>query len=182
MTAASADKGASADKERARKDKSESRRSASNAKGRARSSARLAAVQALYQIQLSGQSVESALLEFVEHRFRGAVGDSDYDSPDIDLFRDIIRGASARRAELEGMISTELAKGWRLERLEKVMQALLLAGAYELVARPDVPTAVIINEYIDMAHAFFEDDQAGFAHAVLDKIAGKARPGAVSSA
>jgi transcription antitermination protein NusB len=170
MTSASADKGQD------QPGKSKPRKADLGGRAGARSAARLAAVQGLYQVQISGQSAESVLREFVEHRFR-AEGDSDYRKPDTDLFCDVMRGASARKSELDPMIGAELAEGWRLERLERVMQALLLSGTYELVARPDVPTAVIINEYVDLAHAFFEADQARFAHAVLDKIAAKARPG-----
>ncbi len=87
-----------------------------------------------------------------------------------------MRGVPIRRAELEPLVGGALAKGWRLERLDRVMQALLLSGAYELAARPDVPTAVIINEYVELAHAFFDDEQKGFAHAVLDKVAREVRP------
>ena len=142
-------------------------------KSGARSAARLAAVQALYQIQLAGQPGEIVVGEFIEHRF----GESPLRAPDIDMFRDIVRNVLARRAELEPLVAGALAADWRLDRLDKVMQALLLSGAYELVARPDVPTAVIINEYVELAHAFFEDEQAGFAHAVLDKVAREIRAG-----
>jgi len=142
----------------------------------ARSSARLAAVQALYQIGLAAEPTETVLREFVEHRFRGGDDDAAYSKPDVDLFCDIVRGVPVRRVELESLVGNALVKGWRLERQDRVMQALLLSGAYELVARPDVPTAVIINEYVDLAHAFFDDEQKGFAHAVLDRIARETRP------
>ena len=141
-----------------------------------RSTARLAAVQALYQIGLAAEPIETVLGEFVNHRFRAGDDDAAYSKPDIDLFCDIVRSVPVRRPELEPLVGNALAKGWRLERLDRVMQALLLSGAYELVARPDVPTAVIINEYVDLAHAFFDDEQKGFAHAVLDKIARDVRP------
>jgi len=141
----------------------------------ARSTARLAAIQALYQIQLLGGPTETVLREFVDHRFRSGDDDSAYSAPDVDLFCDIVRGVPVRSSDLEPLVGGALATGWRLDRLDRVMQALLLSGAYELVARPDVPTAVIINEYVDLAHAFFDDEQKGFAHAVLDRIARQVR-------
>ena len=146
------------------------------AKQSARSSARLAAVQALYQIGLAAEPVEMVVTEFVNHRFRSGDAEAAYSKPDVDLFCDIVRGVPIRRAELDPLVGGALAAGWRLERLDRVMQALLLSGAYELVARPDVPTAVIVNEYVDLAHAFFDDEQKGFAHAVLDRIAREVRP------
>jgi N utilization substance protein B len=147
------------------------------AKSGARSAARLAAVQALYQIQLAGQPAEIVVGEFIEHRF----GQNPLRAPDVDMFRDIVRNVLARRGELEPLVGSALAANWRLERMDKVMQALLLSGAYELVARPDVPTAVIINEYVELSHAFFEDEQAKVAHAVLDKVAREVRAGAAQA-
>jgi N utilization substance protein B len=145
------------------------------AKSGARSAARLAAVQALYQVQLADQPTESVLSEFIDHRFRAGDAETGVAAADVDMFCDIVRSVLARKADLEPLIANSLASSWRFERLDKVMQALLLAGAYELVARPDVPTAVIINEYVDLAHAFFEDEQAKFAHAVLDKVGREVR-------
>ena len=151
-------------------------RSKASPRPSARTTARLAAVQALYQVGLASEPIETVISEFVDHRFRATGDDAGYSKPDVDLFCDIVRGVPTRSAELQPLVGSALAAGWRLERLDRVMQALLLSGAYELVARPDVPTAVIINEYVDLAHAFFDDEQKGFAHAVLDRIAHEVRP------
>jgi transcription antitermination protein NusB len=154
---------------------------AGKTKSGARSAARLAAVQALYQVQLAAQPTDSVLSEFIEHRFRSGDAETGCQAADVDLFCDIVRSVLARKSELEPLIGGSLATGWRFERLDKVMQALLLSAAYELVARPDVPTPVIINEYVELAHAFFEDEQAKFAHAVLDKVAREVRSNPANS-
>ena len=126
---------------------------ASGQPGRKRSAARLAAVQALYQIELTGGSAANVVREFLMHRFGGGEDDTP-GAADEALFADLVEGASARRDELDRQISAVLTPDWPLARLEVILRAILRAGAYELIARPDVPARVAISEYIDIAHAF----------------------------
>jgi N utilization substance protein B len=150
--------------------------------GRRRSAARLAATQALYQIALTGAAVDSVVTEFLAYR-TGREGEaSSLAEADQEFFADIVRGAASRRDELDRMIAPALAEGWTLERLETILRAILWAGAYELVARPDVPLQVVINEYVDMTHAFFAGREPAFVNGVLDRLARELRPGEVEAA
>ncbi|MBT6035414.1 MAG: transcription antitermination factor NusB [Kordiimonadaceae bacterium] len=145
------------------------------AKGGARSAARLAAVQALYQIEASGSVALIVVQEFVDHRFGEIIDDSQYSNADSEFFSDIVLGVDKWATKIDDYIKSSLSKDWNLERIESVARAVLRAGTYEIIARPDVPTSVIINEYIDVAKAFSEDNTPGFVNGVLDKIAGKIR-------
>ena len=144
-------------------------------KGGARSSARLAAVQALYQIEASGSPSIVVTREFVEHRFGEIVDDEQYSKADADFFTDLVIGVDKRVDEIDENIKNNLSKDWKLERIESVARAILRAGTYEILSRPDIPTSVIINEYVDVTKAFFEDSTPGFVNGVLDKIAKKFR-------
>lgn len=143
------------------------------------SAARLAAVQALYQIDLGGGSMEDALLDFL-----GARGDETIDAPDGEaavrpdgpLFTEILRGVWARRDELSDMISAALADDWPLRRLEIVLRCILEAGTYELLARTDTPARVILDEYVELAHAFYANAEPGMVNGVLDTLARRLRP------
>lgn len=137
--------------------------------------ARLGAVQALYQMELTDAPVERVVPEFVAHRF-GAESE-DLPPADIDLFRDLVLGAVRRQSEVDRAIARALARGWTLARLDSTLRALLRAGTYELIARPDVPVAVAVNEYVELAHAFFSGSEPGFVNGVLDRIAREAREG-----
>ncbi len=140
-----------------------------------RSAARLAAVQALYQIERTGQDIEAVIGEYLVHRL-GAELDGDlYAEADEVLFADIVRGVQPSLPELDGVISGSLDEGWPLERLTSILRALLRAATYELSVSRDVPVKVIINEYVDMAHAFYGGDEPGFANGVLDTLAKKLR-------
>ncbi len=143
--------------------------------GNARSAARLAAVQALYQREMQGGSVPSLLHEFHRHRLGATIEDVEYREADVDFFNDVVTGAEARQAELDALISAALAEGWTLDRLDRPMRALLRAGIYELVARPDVPAAAVVDEYVDVAHAFYEARETGFVNALLDTVARRVR-------
>ena len=143
--------------------------------GNARSAARLAAVQALYQREMQGGSVPALLHEFHRHRLGATIEDVEYRDADVDFFNDVVTGAEARQAELDGMITAALAEGWTLDRLDRPMRALLRAGVYELVARPDVPAAAVVDEYVDVAHAFYEPRESGFVNALLDTVARRVR-------
>jgi N utilization substance protein B len=143
---------------------------------RRRSVARLAAVQALYQIDLSGAEPESVIGEFLKHRLGREIDGERYGKADPMLFADVVRGAIERQAELDRALSETLTPEWPLERLETVLRAILRAGAYELLVRGDVPARVIISEYLDVAHAFFAGKEPGLVNGVLDKLARVLRP------
>jgi N utilization substance protein B len=146
------------------------------ARSRSRSAARLAAVQALYQQEMEGTPTARLLKEFHDHRLGATIEDARYHEAERDFFDDIVSGTHARRAEIDRLISQRLAEGWTLERLDRPMRALLRAGAYELIARPDVSVASVITEYVDVAHAFFDKRESGFVNGLLDAIAKEARP------
>lgn len=145
-----------------------------NSPSQARSAARLAAVQALYQQQMEGTAIARLLDEFHQHRLGKPIEDEEYADADIDLFDDIVGGVAARRDEIDGKLVERLAQGWTLARLDKTMLQILRAGSYELIARRDVPKATAINEYVDVAKAFFDDREAKFVNGILDAIAREA--------
>jgi N utilization substance protein B len=144
-------------------------------RSRARAAARLAAVQALYQHDLEGTPLASLLDQFHLHRLGGEiddeVDDSQYHGAEVQFFDDVVKGALARRDEIDALLSEKLAEGWKLERLDKTMLQILRAGAYELMARPDVSTGTAISEYVDVAHAFFDPRETKFVNGVLDAVA-----------
>ena len=141
-----------------------------------RSAARLAAVQALYQQEMEGTPLPRLLEEFHEHRLGAVIEDEHYHDAERDFFDDIVTGTYERREEIDDLIRVRLAEGWSLERLARPMRALLRAGAYELLARADVPIGSVISEYVDVAHAFYDKRESGFVNGLLDAIAKEARP------
>lgn len=141
----------------------------------ARSAARLAAVQALYQREMGGDAVPKLLTEFHRHRLGQEIEGADYADADQPFFDDLVTGVAARQEELDALISGALAAGWALDRLDRPMRAILRAACYELVARADVPAATVINEYVDVAHAFHAEKEARFANGLLDAVARKVR-------
>ena len=145
-------------------------------RSRSRSAARLAAVQALYQQEMEGTPVARLLKEFHDHRLGAVIEDAHYHAAERDFFDDIVTGADSRRAEIDALIGERLAQGWTLERLDRPMRAILRAGAYELIARADVPVGSVISEYVDVAHAFYDKRESGFVNGLLDAIAKHARP------
>jgi len=148
-----------------------------NRAGGARSAARLAAVQALYQIELADGDAASVIQEFVEHRLGREVEGDLYAEADPGLFRDLVNGVVDNGEELDHLISAALTPEWPLNRLEAVLRAILRAGAYELRYRIDVPTKVVINEYLDIAHAFFNGSEPRLVNGVLDRLAREVRGG-----
>jgi N utilization substance protein B len=142
----------------------------SAARSRSRSAARLAAVQALYQQEMERTPTARLLKEFHDHRLGATIEDETYHEAEIDFFDDIVTGVEARRADIDEAISAKLASGWSLDRLDRPMRAILRAGTYELVARPDVPAASVISEYVDVAHAFYDKKEAGFVNGLLDSV------------
>jgi N utilization substance protein B len=141
----------------------------------ARSAARLAAVQALYQRHMEDMPVARLLREFHEHRLGREIEDAHYADADGDFFDDLVSGVDARAEEIDALIAERLASGWSIERLDRTMLQILRAGTYELLARPDVPTGAVIDEYLDVAHAFFDPREVKFANGLLDALAKKLR-------
>ncbi|MDR3510887.1 MAG: transcription antitermination factor NusB [Caulobacteraceae bacterium] len=137
----------------------------------ARSVARLAAVQALYQMEVSGAGAEAVVREFVDHRFDNDLEDQRLAPADEAYFADIVRGAVSGQAAIDHAIARRLAQGWRLERIDATLRAILRAGAFELMDRADAPTEVVIDEYVEIAKSFFEGPEPGFVNAALDGIA-----------
>ncbi len=140
-----------------------------------RSVARLAAVQALYQMEVSGAGVDSVIREFGEHRFDRDVEGERLAAADETFFAELAKGVVSNQAKVDQGIVKRLASGWRLERLDATARAVLRAGAFELMYRPDVPTEVVINEYVEIAKSFFEGPESGFINGALDAIARDAR-------
>jgi N utilization substance protein B len=137
----------------------------------ARSVARLAAVQALYQMEVSGTGSEAVVREFVDHRFDGDMEGERLAPADEAYFADIVRGAVRDQTAIDHAIVRRLAQGWRLERIDATLRAILRAGAFELMDRSDAPTEVVIDEYVEIAKSFFEGPEPGFVNAALDGIA-----------
>ncbi|HFD17008.1 MAG TPA: transcription antitermination factor NusB [Rhodospirillales bacterium] len=144
-----------------------------------RRAARLAAVQALYQVEAGAQDPEEVVREFRAHRLARLLEPfvPDLPSPRVDRawFEHLVCGAWRRRQELDALIAEALAADWSLERCGYLLRACLRAGAFELVACPDVPTGVVIDEYIEIAKLFFSGDEPRFVNAVLDRIARRVR-------
>jgi N utilization substance protein B len=143
--------------------------------GSARAAARLAAVQALYQREMAGDTVPKLLTEFHNHRLGATIEDAEYRAADTEFFDDLVAGVAARGEEIDTLITAHLAEGWSLARLDRPLRQLLRAGVYELIARPDVPTATVINEYLDIAHAFYDAKETAFANGLLDAVARRVR-------
>lgn len=140
-----------------------------------RSAARLAAVQALYQMETTGQGVEATIREFRDFRLGQDIEGEKLHAADAAFFADILRGAVETQSKLDPYLQRQLAEGWRLARLDATVRAILRAGLYEMIRRADVPYKVVINEYVDVARAFFDGDEPGFVNAVLDAAAKEAR-------
>lgn len=141
------------------------------ARSKARAAARLAAVQALYQYEMEGTPIARLLDEFHLHRLGAQIDDDRYAQAEVAFFDDVVKGVVARREEIDEIIASKLAQGWALARLDRTMLQILRAGSYELMARADVPTGAAITEYVDVAHAFFEQREARFVNGVLDAVA-----------
>lgn len=137
----------------------------------ARSVARLAAVQALYQMEVSSAGAEAVIREFSEHRFDRDVEDMTLAGADETFFADLVRGVVAHQGEVDKAVVKRLAQNWKLERIDATVRAILRAGAYELTHRTDVPTEVVIDEYVELAKSFFEGPEPGFVNGALDGVA-----------
>jgi transcription antitermination protein NusB len=136
----------------------------------ARHAARLGAVQALYQMEMSGGGAEEVAAEFAQHRFSELPV-----LPDADFFNAIVSGVPQHQVEIDRAIAASLSQNWKLERVDSILRAILRCGVFELVARRDVPAKVVIDEYVAVAGAFFGADEPGFVNGALDTIARRKR-------
>lgn len=142
---------------------------------RERAAARLAAVQALYQMEVAAKGINEIFAEFESFWMGKSIEGVQYNEGDRKLFRDIVQGVLEDQVGIDRMTDAALSDRWPLRRVEAVMRAVLRAGAYELRARPEIPARVIITEYVDVAAAFLASDETGMINAVLDHIARKLR-------
>ena len=140
-----------------------------------RSAARLAIVQALYQMDIAGTALSDILAEFESHWIGREVEGTRYPDAEAAYFRDIVTGVLKEQRGLDPMLDEALVKGWPLKRIETVLRAILRAGAYELIHRPDVPARVVVSEYVDIAAAFLDREETGMVNAVLDQLARRTR-------
>ncbi len=142
-----------------------------------RSAARLAAVQALYQMDVAGKGIVDALAEFEAFWIGQEVEGVSFKPAETAFFRDILSGVVREQRAIDRKVDAALAAGWPLKRVEAVLRAILRAGAYELMFRKDVPARVVISEYVDVAHSFYDQDEPGLVNGVLDALAREVRPG-----
>jgi N utilization substance protein B len=140
-----------------------------------RAAARLAAVQALYQMEIAGTGVNEITAEFERHWIGQEVEGEVYLPAEAAFFRDIVAGVVREQRVLDPLIDSTLAQGWPLKRVEAILRAVLRAGAYELGHRGDVPARVVVSEYVDVANAFMDRDETGMVNAVLDQLARQLR-------
>jgi N utilization substance protein B len=136
-----------------------------------RSAARLLAVQALYQMDLAQADVNETVEEFVHHRFAGDADAPALAEPDEALFSGVVRGVVAHQERLDKSVARCLAQGWTLARIDSILRAVLRSAAYELLDTPAVPARVVISEYLEVTHAFFDGEEASFVNGVLDRLA-----------
>lgn len=138
---------------------------------RTRSAARLAAVQALYQMEVSGIGTEAVVREFHDHRFDRDIEGAALAGADEAFFAALIAGVVAIQGDIDRAIARRLSPGWRLERIDATARAILRSGAFELMRRADIPCEVVIDEYVEVAKSFFDGAEPGFINAALDAIA-----------
>lgn len=136
-----------------------------------RTAARLAAVQALYQMDVGGASLPGIVAEFEAHRLGGEIEGEQMRPADAGFFRTLVGGVVDLQRQIDPKIHNALPHTWPLKRIDVTLRAILRCGVFELMQRPDVPARVAINEYVEIAHAFFEGEEPGLVNAVLDAIA-----------
>ena len=146
-------------------------------KANRRGAARLAAVQALYQMDIAGTDLNEILPQFESHWIGRELDGAQYLPAEAAFFRDLVSGVLREQRTLDPLVDKALAAGWPLKRIEAILRAVLRAGAYELAHRSDVPARVIVSEYVDIAHAFVDKEETGLVNAVLDHIARQYRTG-----
>jgi N utilization substance protein B len=143
-------------------------------KRESRSAARLAALQALYQLEITGISASDVIDEFIAHRF-GEAETGGAAAHDEAFFADIVHGVLKHQVEIDRSLAGALAEGWTLARIDSILRALLRCATYELVGREDVPAKVVMDEYVELARDFFDGDEPKFVNAVLDRLAHRNR-------
>jgi len=141
-----------------------------------RSAARLAAAQALYQMEVTEKGLNDILAEFEAHWIGQEIEGEAYNPAELAFFRDVVSGVLREQIPIDRRLDDTLAKSWPLRRVEALMRAILRAAYYELRSRPDVPARVVVTEYVDVAAAFFGPDECGMINAVLDALARQTRP------
>jgi N utilization substance protein B len=146
-------------------------------KANRRGAARLAAVQALYQMDIAGKGLNDILAEFESHWLGREVEGEQYLPAEAAFFREIVGGFIAEQRRLDPLIDQALASGWPLKRIEAIVRAVLRAGCYELDKRPDIPARVVVSEYVGVANAFVDREETGMVNAVLDTLARRFRTG-----
>ena len=132
--------------------------------------ARLYAVQALYQIEISGDASWQVIDEFIGFRVSGEISGSAVQIADLEFFRDLVSGVDIRNIEISKAIESALMKSWTYERLDTTLRQILRAATYELLSRRDIPVRVVINEYVELTSAFFESSESSFVNAILDSL------------
>lgn len=146
-----------------------------------RTAARILAVQGLYQMDMAGTDINAVIRELETVRF----DDQDDAQKDVradrQFFADVLRGVVRRQRDIDPLIDHQLATGWRLVRVDSILRAILRAGAFELMERRDVPVKVVISEYINVAHAFFNEDEPKVVNGVLDRLARNLRAGELAA-
>jgi len=153
------------------RDSAPSERKASERKANQRGAARLAAVQALYQMDIAGTGINDILAEFESHWMGQEVEGNQYLPAEAAFFREVVGGVVREQRNLDPLIDAALAQSWPLKRIEAILRAVLRAGAFELGHRRDVPARVVVSEYVDVANAFVEREETGMVNAVLDALA-----------
>src|SRR5690606_16255940 len=136
-----------------------------------RGAARLAAVQALYQMDVGRASLEDTLAQFGSFHLGREIEGEQYLPADADFFRQIVTGVAKHQLQIDPSVDKALAEGWPIERVDATLRAILRAAAFELLRRKDIPARVVISEYVDVARAFYEDDASGLVNGALDAIA-----------
>jgi transcription antitermination protein NusB len=149
---------------------------AGDKKANRRGAARLAAVQALYQMDIAGAGINDVFAEFESHWIGGEVEGEKYLPAEGAFFRDVVSGVVRDQARLDPLIDDALSQGWPLKRIDAILRAVLRAGAYELEHRKDIPGRVVVSEYVDVANAFVDREETGMVNAVLDQIGRQFRP------
>jgi transcription antitermination protein NusB len=154
----------------------EGKKKPADKKANRRGAARLAAVQALYQMDIAGAGINDVFAEFASHWIGGEVEGEKYLPAEAAFFRDVVSGVVRDQARLDPLIDDALSQGWPLKRIDAILRAVLRAGAYELEHRKDVPGRVVVSEYVDVANAFVDREETGMVNAVLDQIGRRFRP------
>lgn len=141
-----------------------------------RSMARLYAIQALYELAMSGGGAREVVSDFRTSRIAEEMADFGYPEADDALFADLVIGANRETSDIDDMLSAVLAEDWPLERLQILLRQLLRVAVFELAWRPEIPARVIMNEYIELAHAFFSEGEPGMVNGLLDSLSRQLRP------